>query len=431
MLVTIIDLLAITVFASIVQKNYKIPSPITIISVVLGLFAFDFKIFDVNSADFDTLVLTTLPLLIAADAMKIKWEELKEHFFSLFFVAVIIVALSVAVGTLINNYVLVDYPLPLAAVVILFCMVSATDPIIVSAIFNNFNVPHRLKILTEGESLFNDATALIIFSIALVALKTPDAVTPTFITFKSLSVIFGAIFIGSILGYLTIWALKLSDEPLVESSIILLFAYLSYLIGEHFHFSGILAVIFCIVISNKFIQKIISEEEEHIKKAYLLKSMWLMKHAVTTKDNQVTIIKSIEFVSMLAAAALFVSIAAITNIDKLLSYSYEIFAVFIASTLIRGFMMFKFAFVSNSVKKMQSINVRWWSVLTFAGSKGAISILMVHMLPNSFEYKELFEYIIIGNILLSTFIYALILGVIFVKYKDKFDKECLEEENHH
>ncbi len=96
-----------------------------------------------------------------------------------------------------------------------------------------------------------------------------------------------------------------------------------------------------------------------------------------------------------------------------------------------GFMMFKFAFVSNSVKKMQSINVRWWSVLTFAGSKGAISILMVHMLPTSFEYKELFEYIIIGNILLSTFIYALILGVIFVKYKDKFDKECLEEENHH
>lgn len=427
MLITIIELLAIAIFAAIIQSNYKIPSPVTIISIVLGALFFDLKIFTVNSNDFDVLVLTTLPLLIAADVMKIKWEDLKQHFFSLFFVAVIIVSLSVGIGVLINDYILVDYQLSMAAVVILFCMVSATDPITVSAVFSNFKVPHKLKILTEGESLFNDATALIIFSIALVALNKPEDITLSFVAIKGLSTICGAAIIGIILGYLTIIALKLSSEPLVEASIILLFSYLAYMLAEHFHFSGILAIICCVVISGKHIQKIIDNEEANINKASISKNTGLMKHSVTTKDNQVTILKSIEFVSMLAATALFVSIAAIIDIDKLFSYSYEILAVFFASTLIRGLMMLKFAYVSNSVKKMQPINLRWWSVLTFAGSKGALSILMVHMLPNTFKYKELFEFIIIGNILLTTFLYSLILAIIMFKYKEKFDKECLED----
>lgn len=268
--------------------------------------------------------------------------------------------------------------------------------------------------------------SLIIFSIALVALNNPSAVTVSFISIKALSIVLGAIAIGVVLGYISILAMKLSSEPLVEASIILLFSYMSYLFAEHFHYSGILAVIFCVVISNKYIQKIISVENIHINEASKSGNLNLLKHSVTTKDNQITIIKSIDFLSMIAASALFISIAAIIDIQKLFTYSYEIIAIFIASTVIRGVMMIKFAVVSNSVKKMQSINVRWWSVLTFAGSKGALSILMVHMLPNTFEYKELFETIIIGNILLSTFLYSNILAFVMIKYKYKFDKECLE-----
>ena len=112
-----------------------------------------------------------------------------------------------------------------------------------------------------------------------------------------------------------------------------------------------------------------------------------------------------------------------------MQYKYEILAVFIASTIIRALMMLKFAVLSNNVSFIQSIQKHWWAVLTFAGSKGALSILMVHLIPNSFEYKELFENIIVGNIFLSTFIYAFILGSIIMKNKVKFEKECAEE--HH
>lgn len=427
MVFTAIELMALVVFAAILQKNYKIPSPVTLMAAVLGSMAFNYPLFKLNSEEFDSLVLFTLPLLIAADALKLKWEDLKTHGISLFWVAVVSVLVSIGVGVLINNYILVDYPLSVAAIVILFCMVSATDPITVSAIFSNFKVPHKLKVLTEGESLFNDATALIVFSIALVALNKPEEVTTSFILIKSFSVIVGATAIGLVLGYLTTFALKLSDEAFIEATIIILSAYLAYNIAEHFHFSGILAVIVDMVIANKVIQKIIDKEDEEIEEANKSKNMGLLKYAMTTKDNQITILKSIDFFGLFASSMLFVSIASIANFDKLFQYKYEILAIFVASTIIRGLMMLKFAILSNKVSFMQSIQKHWWAVLTFAGSKGALSILMVHLIPNTFKYKELFENIIVGNIFLSTFIYAFILGGIIVKNQVKFTQECAEE----
>lgn len=431
MLLGAIELMALVIFASVLQKNYKIPSPITLMTVVMGSMALDYQLFQLDSKQFDNVVLFTLPILIAADALKFKWQDLKQHSISLFWVAVIAVLLSIAAGVWVNDYVLVDHPLSLAAVVILFCMVSATDPVTVSAIFSNYKVPHKLKVLTEGESLFNDATALIVFSIAMVALNNPEHVTPSFIAIKSFSVIFGALVIGVVIGYLTTIALKMSDEALVEATIIIFAAYLSYMVAEHFHFSGILAIIVSMLIANKAIQKIINNEDKIIEDAGEAKNIGLLKYAMTTKENQVTILKSMDFVGMFAASMLFVSIAAIADFDKMFQYKYEIFAVFVVTTIIRGVMMLKFALVSNKFESMQSIQKHWWAVLTFAGSKGALSILMVHMLPSDFEYKELFEHIIVGNILLSTFVYALALAVIIGFNQKKFELECAEEGEHH
>lgn len=427
MLFTLILLLSLVVFSSVLQKNYKIPSPLTLIGLVLVASSFGLKPFDFTSPQFDMLVLITLPVLIATDAMKLHWDDLKTHGLSLFWVAVISVLLSVGAGVLINGFVLVDYPLSIAAVTILFAMVSATDPVTVSAIFSNFKVPHKLKVLTEGESLFNDATALIVFSIALVALQSPEKVTLGFIAEKSFSVIFGAISIGLLMGFITVRLLKVSDDALIETAIIVLSAYTSYWITEYFHFSGILAVIVTIVIVAKYIKELIESAEEKVTEATKKRNFNLLKYSVTSKDNHVTILKNMDFISLFAAATLFIAIGATADFGKMMEHWYEILAVFIASTVIRAIMMFKFALVSNKVRRMQTVYKHWWTVLTFAGSKGALSILMVHMLPGSFEYKDLFKTIIIGNIILSTFVYALILAFVITKNKTKFEQECAED----
>lgn len=427
MMINAIELMVLVILSSILQKNYKIPSPVTLMLVILGSVALNYQLFKITSHQFDNLVLFALPLLIASDALKMEWSDLKTHGVSLFWVAVIAVLASIAIGVLVNNFILTSYSLSIAAVVILFCMVSVTDPITVSAIFSNFKVPHKLKVLTEGESLFNDATALIVFNIAIVALNNPDSITIEFITIKSFSVIFGALSIGFVLGYLTTIALKLSDDAFVEATILLLSAYAAYVISEHFHVSGILSVIIDMIIANCVIQKIIHQEDIQIEIANKNKNFGLLKYAITTKDNQITVLKSLDFIGLFASSLLFISIASIVNFDKLFQYRYEIFIIFIVSTIIRGLMMLKFALVSNQVSFMHSIQKHWLAVLTFAGSKGALSILMVHLIPNTFKYKELFENIIVGNIFLSTFIYAIFLAIIIFMNKDKFKKECEEE----
>jgi len=430
MLMNLIELMGLVILASVIQANYKIPSPVTLMGGILGFSLLGIKPFEFEAKEFDTIVMATLPLLIASDALKMKWDDLKTHGVSLFWVAVISILFFIGLGVLVKGFIVPDYAVSMAGIVMLFCMVAATDPITVSAIFSNFKVPHKLKVLTEGESLFNDATALIVFSIAGVALTTPEDVTAGFIIDKTLSVIFGAIAIGLAAGYLTTITLRLSGEPLVEGTIILFFAYLAYLLAEHFHFSGILAVIVSVVIANRMIQNIIDKEDDDIEAANKTRNFGLLNYALTTRENQKTAIKSIDFVSMFAAALLFVSIASVVDLQKMLDYKYEIIALFVASTIIRGLTMLKFALLSNQVSFMQSIQKHWWSVLIFAGSKGALSILMVHMIPNSFEYKEMFEHVVIGNILLSTFVYSIALALIIMKNKEKFEKEC-EEEGHH
>ena len=76
---------------------------------------------------------------------------------------------------------------------------------------------------------------------------------------------------------------------------------------------------------------------------------------------------------------------------------------------------------------MTDIGVRWWSVLLFAGIKGGLSIVMLQMLPKGFEHQEMFNAMVIGVILLSTFVYALVLVGIIMTNKKSFDEEVAHE----
>lgn len=429
--ILLIEILGFAIFAHILQSKFKIPSPVTLILAVLSIKMIGYDFFYISQTNFDNLVIVTLPLLIASDALKIHWQDIRKHAFSLFWVSVVVVILSVVCGALLNGWILFDHKLSIAAIVLLFCMVSATDPITVSAIFSNFKIPHELKVIAEGESLFNDATALIIFSFALIALNTPDAVTTNDVVVKSLSVIGGATIVGLLCGYICVFCLRLSNVALVEAAFLLFFAYVSYSFAEHFHFSGILAVIITLVVANKKIQDILKQDDVNISKITNGNfGLNFLNNSITTKANHEAIITSIDFVCMIASAALFLSIAAIVELQSVILWWKEILIIFVTTTVIRGLLMTKFAFMSHKIDFMHTVKPHWLGVLTFAGSKGALSVLMVHMIPNSFVHKKMFETIIVGNIILSIVIYSTMLYLTFFIHKKKFEQEMLIDPQH-
>ncbi len=444
MILTLLVLLSILFVSIELQKYFKIPSPITLIGLSYSFYYMFPNMVLFSEESFAELVLFLIPILIAADALQLKLEDLKKNAISLFYLAVLSVAISIVFGIFAANTFFAEYALSTGAIIALFAMVLATDPVSVVSVFSSFKVPHKLAILAEGESLFNDATALIIFMFIAIPMMNGVEIGAMDILVVSLKVIILSVLIGLIVGFLGVIIMRLTADPMSELVLILLTAYGSFEVAEHFHVAGLLAVIVSIITLNTITQKSFDEKAKKVKKARNIVnranknkkvfSTGFMSGITKKLSSEVSDIErhkqNLNYVAVLALLAntfLFMSMASIVHIDLLLKYQTEILWMFLITTLIRAFMMGTFGIVSNMTKKMTNIGVRWWSVLLFAGIKGGLSIVMIQMLPAGFEYKEMFEAIVIGVILLSTFVYAMILVGIILLNKNSFDEEVRAE----
>jgi monovalent cation:H+ antiporter, CPA1 family len=128
---------------------------------------------------------------------------------------------------------------------------------------------------------------------------------------------------------------------------------------------------------------------------------------------------------MVANTILFIAMAEMIDLNLLWTYRFEILIMFAATTVIRATMMTVFAWITNRTYKMADVNFRWGTVLSFAGIKGGLSIVMLTMIPASFEHLEMFKAIVIGVIMLSTFIYSIVL----IAYINRHQTVFLLEKN--
>jgi CPA1 family monovalent cation:H+ antiporter len=444
MILTLLVLLSILFIAIEVQKYFKIPSPITLIGLSYVFYYLFPNMVLFSEETFAQLVLFLIPILIASDALQIKLEDLKKNALSLIYLAMVSVVISVGFGIFTANTFFAEYHLSTGAIIALFAMVLATDPVSVVSVFSSFKVPHKLKILAEGESLFNDATALIIFMFVAIPMMKGIEIGAVDIALVSVKVIFFSVLIGLIVGFFGVFVMRLTQDPISELVLILLTAYGAFEFAEHFHTAGLLAVIVAIITLNTVTEKSFDKKAKQIEKARNIVhrtnqstkvfSTGFMSGITKKLSSEVSQIErhkqNLNYVAVLALLAntfLFMSMASIVHIELLLQYKREILLMFIITTVIRAFMMGTFGIVSNLTRGMSDIGVRWWSVLLFAGIKGGLSIVMLQMLPAGFEHKEMFDAIVIGVILLSTLFYALVLVGIIMSHKKAFDKEVARE----
>jgi CPA1 family monovalent cation:H+ antiporter len=394
-----------------------------------------------SKATFADLVLFLIPVLIASDSLQLKLEDLKKNALSLIYLALFSVAISVIFGIFTANSFFAEYNLSTGAIIALFAMVLATDPVSVVSVFSSFNVPHRLKILAEGESLFNDATALIIFVFIAIPMINGVEIGAVDIAIVSLKVLFFSSVIGLTIGLLGVFLMRLTQESMSELVLILLTAYGAFELAELFHLAGLLAVIVGVITLNTLTEKSFDKASQRVEKARRIvnqtnrnKKIFSTRfiNGITKKlSSDISHIErhkqNLNYIAVLALLAntfLFMSMASIVNIELLLKYQTEIVLMFMVTTLIRAFMMGTFGIISNLSSKMTDIGIRWWSILLFAGIKGGLSIVMLQMLPEGFKHQEMFNAIVIGVILLSTFIYALVLVAIIISNKRVFDREA-------
>jgi len=410
-------LIGILITSLILQEKMKVPFPITMIVSVFGLAAFNIEVIKIDDDTFDQLLLMILPTLLVVDVLHLKPSELKGNWRSILATAGFGVAVAISTGLFLQEWILPGYEIETAAMIALMTMVTATDPVTVAAIFANYKMPGRLKFLVESESLHNDGTAFIIFSSAIAFMATPMG--PEAILANGALTLGGAVIFGLIGGVIGTYLLRMSNDPMTEAFIILGVVSGAFWAAEQFHFAGIFAVVVSAIFMNvmvhikgeKALKQVVAAEkktQEKPNKANIL----ALEHLVHTYQNHKQIVHFISFVALIANTILFVSMADLIDFKLLEKYWVEIVSIFIATTLIRGGVMAGFALTSNQLKIMQNINFDWWAVMTSAGVKGGLSILMLHMFPSDYEHYELFEAIVIGNILLSTFVYSIVLTLV-------------------
>jgi len=458
MITILLAIAGILYLALQLEDKFKVPSPLGLIvlSFVFHLTLGESFMLTGDTEHFALLVLFLLPILLIADSLELNVDDLKEHGLSLFYLAVVAVALSVGVALLMGNTLFGEYHLSTAAIIVLFAMVLATDPVSVVSIFSNFELPHKLKILCEGESLFNDATALIVFVfIGLYALDG-GAITAAYVTEISVLVVLGSAALGVAFGYLGLIGMKTTTNRTAEMLVLIMTGYGGFEVAEHFytllnmlglhshmHLSGILTCIFATITVNHVMmqaaakdENIIEHEEEKLQsnesstKNVIGLAVDKIKSTMEERDRHVRTREDVQLLALVANTMLFVAMAEIVDLSLLWHYKTEIIVMFLATTLIRAVMMAKFAIIATKSDSMTSVNFRWWGILTFAGIKGGLSIVMLMMIPASFEHLEMFKAVVIGVILLSTFIYSGVLLAIIAKNKEIFIQEKKEEGSH-
>jgi CPA1 family monovalent cation:H+ antiporter len=129
-----------------------------------------------------------------------------------------------------------------AAAIALGAIVSPPDAVAATAIGRRLHIPHRVITILEGESLVNDATALVLYRAAVAAAVSGTFVlSETLIQFVITAVI--GITVGFAIGMLTRWVLQLTHDSFSEIAITLLSPYAAWVLAERLHGSAVLACV--------------------------------------------------------------------------------------------------------------------------------------------------------------------------------------------
>jgi CPA1 family monovalent cation:H+ antiporter len=232
----IIELLLVVLLVAIGVRRLRIPY--TVALVLSGLVLATVQTIEVQLTPQVILALFVPPLVFEA-AFHLDLRRLRENLTVISGLAIIGVLLTTLI---IGGVVSLGTGLAVPTALVLGALLAATDPVSVVALFRELGAPRRLSTIVEGESLFNDGIAIVVFSLALeVALAGRFNLSDGIAEFIRVSA--GGLVIGAVLGSVVNRLIARLDDYLIETTLTTVLAYGSYLLAEQFHVSGVLAVV--------------------------------------------------------------------------------------------------------------------------------------------------------------------------------------------
>jgi monovalent cation/hydrogen antiporter len=235
----IIFIMAVLISFTAIANKKKLPYPVLLVFAGL-IIGFIPQLPDL-ALDPEVIFVIILPPLLYDAAAKTSWHEFKTVIRPIAALAITLVFFTTMAVAVTAHYLIPGFSWPLAFV--LGAIVSPPDAVAATGIIQGLGLNKKVITIIEGESLMNDASALIAYRYAVAAVTTGS-----FVFWQAglqfLLVAGGGIIMGIAIGY--VFALihkKILNNAVVETSLTLLAPFISYLAAEQFHLSGVLAVV--------------------------------------------------------------------------------------------------------------------------------------------------------------------------------------------
>ncbi len=364
----VVSLLGIAILVAAAAAKLKFPYSVGLVVAGIGA-SFLGEIVAVDISPELILALLVPPLLFEA-TLQLPWAKLKADLFPILLLAI--------GGTLFGTVVmaaLVNFGLniPWAAAFAFGALIAATDPVAVVAFFKSLGVPKRLVVLIEGESLFNDAVAVVAFTLAVSAasgsgFSASEAVTQ-FVLISA-----GGLLIGLALGYvISVLFISKIDDAMIETSLTVVTAYGAYLLAEEFG-------------------KLVGDEELKLSGILAVVAAGLVVGNVglgtTSPSTRITLSNFWELLTFFANSMVFLVIGLTITPSKFLDHFGEVILAIVAVVLIRVCVIYGVAYLTRKVRPRRRIPMSFQHVITWGGLRGAISLALALSITIELGYFE-------------------------------------------
>ena len=339
-------LLLIASAVAVLARRLRIPYTVGLVLIGLALSLLSETRIEISP---QIILALLVPPLIFEAAFHLRWDDLRRDFWLILLLAAPgVILTTLFVGTVIAW----GTGLAIQAALVFGALVSATDPVAVVALFRRLGVPRRLQVLLEGESLFNDGTAIVMFNLMIaIALAGQFNLAASFRDF--FTVAGGGVLIGIALGIITSQVIARIRDPLVETTLTTVLAFGSYLVAELFHVSGVLAVAAAGIINGN------------------------TGPSGMSATTRLVVFNFWEYAAFIANSFIFLLIGLTFDLDVMIANWTAIIWAILAALAARAASIYGFSFWGREISR------KWKHVLFWGGLRGAITLALALSLPET------------------------------------------------